>query len=290
MRSMGESSKDSKGLLTFTTPRPGFKRPPVNEVALSVQFSPLSGMTVARFGALWERYDPPFSKTEDKPPLPAVIETFEPNRPQKLKLELVTELQPPRCWFTNDQESELIQVQSDRFAFNWRKGAPPAEYPRYEQVRKGFEKYFGMFQDYVRDKNLGPIVPTQCEVTYVNELPVGVGWSKHRELENVLALWAGRYSDEFLGDAAEDSQVRGRYIIRAPDGRPLGRLHYNLEPRVRVTDGSQLFHFILTARGAPLGEGTSGILAFLDLGREYVVRGFTSMTTKHMHEIWGRNQ
>lgn len=286
---MGESSNDFKGLLEFAAPRPAFERPPVNEVALSVQFSPLVGMTVARFGALWERFKSKYSKTEDKPPLPTVIETFEPPRHQQLKLELMTEPQPPRVWFTNDQESELIQVQSDRFAFNWRKNPPTATYPRYPSVRDGFEKHYAEFEAFIHQNGLGPIVATQCEVTYVNELPLGLGWSKPGELEKVFAPWGGRHSDDFLGPP-EDCQARGRYVIRSPDGRPLGRLHYNFEPRIRISDASQLLRLVLTARGAPLGKETSGILAFLDLGREYVVRGFTSMTTEHMHAIWGRIQ
>jgi uncharacterized protein (TIGR04255 family) len=260
----------------------------VNEVALSVQFSPIAGMTVARFGALWSFYNPPFSKTEDKPPIPSMIETFESARPQKLKFELVAEAQPTRCWFIAEDDSGLIQVQSDRFVFNWRKGEPPAKYPRYEQVREGFVTHFGVFEKYISDQRLGPIVPTQCEVTYVNDLPVNEGWSDHGELENIVAPWSGKRSDDFL-QKPEDVQIRGRHVIRAPDGRPLGRLHFNIEPRIRVSDGVPSLRLVLTARGAPIGEGNAGVLAFLDLGREYVVRGFTSLTTPEMHRIWGRN-
>ena len=287
--SMDENRADNTLLPAFHEPRPGFHKPPVNEVALSVQFSPVSGLTVAMYGLLWQRYRPAFSKSEDKAPLASVIETFEAPRPQKLKFEIVPEPQPPRCWFMNEKGSELIQVQSDRFVFNWRKQPPLQPYPRYEHVRIGFERYYSIFEAFAQEYNLGPIVPTQCEVTYVNDLNIGEGWFRFGELRNVLALWAGEHSDKFL-EEPEDAQVRSRYVIRSNDGLPLGRLHINLEPRIRVPDGSSLMRLVLTARGAPLGEGIAGIISFLNLGREYVVRGFTSITTKRMHEIWERYQ
>jgi hypothetical protein len=52
-----------------------------------------------------------------------------------------------------------------------------------------------------------------------------------------------------------------------------------------------MFIFELTARGQPLGETTiDGTLAFLDAGRDALVRAFTSATTPAMHEVWERTR
>ena len=46
-----------------------------------------------------------------------------------------------------------------------------------------------------------------------------------------------------------------------------------------------MFVLNLTARGY-LGHSTD----FLDIGREWIVRSFTEMTTKVMHGVWERRQ
>ena len=43
----------------------------------------------------------------------------------------------------------------------------------------------------------------------------------------------------------------------------------------------------LFARGAPIGDGLEGALAFLDLGHDWLVRAFKSLTTLEMHKEWG---
>jgi hypothetical protein len=69
---------------------------------------------------------------------------------------------------------------------------------------------------------------------------------------------------------------------------PVGRLHIAAEPAFRRSDSSPIVVLTLTARGRPLGVGLDGVLAFLDLGHEWIVRAFDSVTTSKMHRIWGR--
>ena len=72
------------------------------------------------------------------------------------------------------------------------------------------------------------------------------------------------------------------------NGEPLGRLHVVEEPRIKLEDGSPLIRLTLTARGAPTKKDFGGVMAFFDIGREFIVRGFASITTAQMHRIWGR--
>ena len=72
------------------------------------------------------------------------------------------------------------------------------------------------------------------------------------------------------------------------DDKPIGRLHVALESGYRNSDEEPIFILNLTARGAPRGDGIDGVLGFLDVGREWVVRGFASVTTPTMHKEWGR--
>lgn len=269
------------------TPRPDFQAPPVIEVALAVQFDSLPKLGVAETGALWSRYRKEYPETEDQPPTPQAFESFDPPQPQAVKFRVVQGAPEIRCWFKNRTGTELIQVQQDRFVFNWRQQGSGEPYPRYEQVRAKFETHFRTFERFLKDRRIGSVVPNQCTVTYVNNIIPSNNWKRFGQLKNIFSVWSGRHSDKFLGEP-EEVDFRARYRILDDEGSPIGRLHVEAEPRFKNDDGSPVIHLVLTARGKPLGEGLDGILAFFNIGREHVVRGFTSITTKNLHDQWGR--
>jgi uncharacterized protein (TIGR04255 family) len=271
-------------------PLPDFSAPPVVEVALSVQFDRLTKLRTPQMGLLWhDMFRERFPSTEDHPPLESVIERFDtPTARSGIpRIELREYPPTPRCWFLNPPGTELIQVQQDRFVHNWRKAGTAADYPRYEHVRKTFESELNRFNEYINRESLGAFVPNQCDITYVNHIAAGNLWKSHGELNQVLTVFERRYSDDFLS-APEDAVIRMRFVIPDKSGQPLGRLHATLKPGYRNGDHQPFFLLDLTARGRPIGDGIAGVLAFLDLGREWVVRGFASMTTQTMHKEWGR--
>ena len=55
---------------------PDFAKPPLAEVALSVQFEPLEKMRTPQIGLLWNDFRQRFPDTEEHPPLDSVIERF----------------------------------------------------------------------------------------------------------------------------------------------------------------------------------------------------------------------
>jgi hypothetical protein len=59
-------------------------------------------------------------------------------------------------------------------------------------------------------------------------------------------------------------------------------------PAMDLKTQQPMFVLTLTARGRPIGEGIEGALAMLDIGREWIVRGFASVTTRTMHDVWRR--
>lgn len=268
---------------------PDFANPPVVEVALSVQFEPLTQLTTPHLGLLWAGLKERFPRIEQHPPLQSVIEEFAAPRQRKVevRLEMLDSPPMPRSWFLNEQGTELIQVQPDRFVHNWRKVGEGDEYPRYEHVRTAFENELNLFREFLDREQVGELLPNQCEVTYVNHIESGAGWDKHSQLGNVITVYSQRYSDTFLPEP-EDARLALRYVIPSDDGEPLGRLHIAIDPAFRITDDSPIFLMTLTARGRPQGEGIPGVLRSLDTGREWVVRGFTSITTSEIHKIWGR--
>ncbi|MFP3941453.1 MAG: TIGR04255 family protein [Thermoanaerobaculia bacterium] len=268
---------------------PDFRRPPLTEVVLGVQFEPLAGFGSVHSGLFWERIRESFPRVEERPTLQPVIERFggRPARDLGVRWQVLDVPPPIRYWFLTEQGDQLIQLQSDRFLHNWRKRGPEDTYPRYEGIRQSFERELSLFQSFLTDHGLSHPEPNQCEVTYVNHIFPGDVWEHHSQLDRVLTITSGQYSDDFLG-GPEDSRFAARYIIPDHQGTPLGRLHISAKPGFEVSTGQPIIVLELTARGQPQGEGTRGVLPFLDLGREWIVRGFTSITTPAMHQIWER--
>ncbi len=268
---------------------PEYDRPPLVEVVLSAQFPPLQNMTVAHFGLYWARVRHNFPDVDVRGPLPRSYEALDAPRAQDSRVSFAVADRPPtpRLWFLKADGSELIQMQEDRFIHNWRKAGPSGEYPRYERIRQAFMAELAEFQSCVVEENLGNFVPDQVEVTYVNHIVAGDGWADHSEVDRVFSRWSPKQGAADL----EDARFGSRYILRSDQPEPFGRLHLNVKPARRSEDGVPIFVMELTARGRPLGEPTvEGVLAFMNAGRNAIVRTYTAETTPEMHEHWGRSQ
>ena len=269
---------------------PEFSDPPVVEVALSVQFDPLLSLHAPQLGLLWQGLRDRFPRIEEHPPLEPVVETFGtlPTGESRVRVEVMQRLPVPRVWFLNEQGTELIQVQPDRFVHNWRKLGPEQSYPRYEKhIRPTFVRELDSFRGFLQREHLGEFKPSQCEVTYVNHIIAGRGWDRHGELHQVFKLCGRTSLDPALGEP-EELRMNGSFVMRDAAGEPIGRLRFVIEPALRASDAKPLFVMNIVARGQPIEGADDPVLGFLDLGRKWIVEGFTALTTPNMHETWGR--
>jgi len=268
-----------------STPLPEFSEPPVTEVALSIQFEPVE-LSPAQLGIFALRMkELGYSRIEQHPPLQPIIEQFGPRSDQA---RVVFEFGPPavRHWFISDDRQRLIQVQQDRFIHNWRKTGSKDRYPRYEGIRETFVERFGEFDHFLAQERLGPVQPNQVEVTYVNHVrsvrPQPIG----SPLANVVGIAGASFTDGFL-PKVEATRAGAQFVIDH-NAVPVGRLYVNAHTGVDRDTGDPVVVVNMTARGKPLTPGFEGAMAFMDLGREWVVRGFADATTSDMHALWGR--
>jgi len=264
---------------------PEFEHPPVVEVALGVQFEPvpkLDGPWIARFW--FEEAQERFPQWIEAPALPPTIEWFGiPGQPRGVMFRLGPGAFANRAVFQDEPQTGLLQLQQDRFVRNWRKVGTGNAYPRYESIRTSFASEVSQFRAFLAKHQLGELVPNQCEVTYVNHIPVD-DVNKLGQIGTLLAPWSGKFSDGWL-IAPETVEVASHHRILI-DGSPVGRLHIALQPGYGGTEA--MFVLTLTARGRPSGPTDAAVLAFLDIGRDQIVRGFTSVTSTEMHAKWGR--
>lgn len=266
---------------------PDFDRPPVIEVVLGVQFQGI-GLRPHHAGLLWSEYRERFPRVEEKPALDPAIERFgvPPSKPEP-RLALLQGPPPIRFWFLSDTGGELVQVQRDRFIFNWRRVEDDDEYPRYTTVEREFFAAYGTFVRFLGEQGLGAPEIGQCEVCYVNHIRPHEGlWSSHGEAAKAVTLLASGERD-FL-PVPDEVNATASYVIADEDGGPLGRLRIQLQPRTDSESSAPVLGLQLTARGTPLGEGLDGVRAFLRLGHEWIVRGFVDATSPEMQSVWGR--
>lgn len=270
---------------------PDFEHPPVTEVALAVQFEPLSALRTPQIGLLWNEFRKEFPRIEEHAPLGRMVERFGiVGQPKpEVRLEMTQTPPVPRCWFLKENDTELIQVQQDRFAHNWRKVGEGDEYPRYEYVREHFRTELERFGDFVRRERVGDLEPDHCELTYVNHIVSGCGWEDHGQVGEILSVLVPKYSEPFLPDA-EEFRLWAAYVIPGTDGEPVGRLRVSMDPAFRKNDARPMFVLNLVARARPEGRDIDSIFRVLDIGREWIVKGFAAITTEKMHKLWGRKR
>ncbi len=267
---------------------PEFERPPLVETALSVQFTPLSNLDIPRIGLLWQQFRDHLPKVEQQPPLEPMVERIGVRTQPSASFQILQKLPIPRCWFLSEAEDELVQIQQDRFGWNWRKTPDGQSYPRYERsVRPRFIEYFQKFLQFLQSQDVGEFTPNQCEVVYVNEISLDDIKADHSMLDAVFQGWAGTYR-ECSPLQLESSRIEVRHLIVGPQKEFIGRLYITIEPAFRRSDERPIFFMRLMARGRPLTPDYNGVLGFLDLGRRHIVESFDASTTPLMHELWGK--
>jgi uncharacterized protein (TIGR04255 family) len=264
---------------------PDYKRPPLVEVVLGVQFAQLQGYRTVHAGLLWEeKFRKAYPRFVEQPPLGSTFEVFGPQaRAAQFEITSMPGLPVPRLWFMNSEETELVQMQADRFVRNWR----GEHYPRYEQLREQLFVELEEVDAFCKSWDIGSIRPNQCEITYVNRLRL-----EGHDLRTVPGLairiferQGMQLSDESVGLLEpEHCNTSIRYILKNTHGEPRGRLLITLQPWPREPE----LRLDLTVRGAPVKADFEAVADFLDEGRRTIVQGFTAITREEMHKQWGR--
>ena len=273
----------------MTLGMPKFTMPPVVETLLAVQFDPLIKMRITDYGLFWSRIRDSFPVVQEHPPVPSVIEST-PAQPMvinPLQWRIGGEFPLPRVWYRSipsaaaRQGERGVQLQNDRFMQNWMRSEPNSgQYPSYEANRTEFIRYFEIFTDFVNERELGMLMPNQCEITYVNRIPVE--GDLNTTFRSCFPSLTAKHSTEFL--PRSDSVG---FMASYPIAGDRGRLHILIQGPVRLDSGVVVIDFRLTARGAPSGTTGDRIVNWLDLGRQWVVRGFHCLTSEEMHRKWG---
>jgi len=256
-----------------------YETPPINEVVCGLMFEPLKELLAPHLGLLWERYKPGFTTCKQQPPIAVQIE-----RPEGTLTEaqmVFDELPLPRVWFEETDGNGIIQVQRDRFHYNWRRINTEDEYPHFDKVFALFAEKLGTFREFVREIGCGELVTKQYEMTYVNHIPLGEGWTSVADIGEVFRDFSWKRDDERMKPDA----FNWRLTFALPNGA--GRLHTTVRSAVRNSDKKQILLFDLTARGIGDENSTEKMRSWFVGSHNEIVRAFQELTTpKIQQERW----
>lgn len=257
-----------------------FGAPPVIEVALSTEFRLLPQFDLVAIVDAWrELYRDGFPQVQEQgryEPPPVMAGPGQ-------AIRMLTQLPTPRLWFLDEPGTQLIQLQNNWFGRNWRKVDGDEEYPRYPALRDAFRHDLERLLDFLDRRGLGQFEPGVAEVTYINHVVLGPDLRPG----DVLRAFAPDHNG--YPSALEAANLAARLPIVHDDDR-VGVLTVNASTATRAEDSADLLSLQVTARGPAIGSGVDGVLAFLDIGRDWVVRCFGSITTDTMHRRWGRTR
>lgn len=171
-----------------------------------------------------------------------------------------------------------MQFQPDRMVTNWRKAKNTQNYPRFEGIAKSFSGNLLALSDFSESACGQKIDINQAEVVYVNIIPV----DDFSRIGDWLGLW---HCD---GLDVESFSTSFTEVVLDEAGKPCARLKYDIQS-VHTPDGkNKAFKLSLTFRGKPVDNDIESAMSFIGTGREHIVSRFDKITTKHAHQLWGK--
>jgi uncharacterized protein (TIGR04255 family) len=248
-----------------------FDAAPLNEVVVGRTFVPRADFLIPYFGAFWETIKADFPKTTHAQPIISPGDFT--GEPSAVFL--------PRVWFMSDDTTRLIQVQQNRFHFNWRQvDGISAPYMRFANFKPAALVMWERFSTYVSSVTNIELQATGSELTYTNIIEDGSA-----------DIWA--LAERTLRDVAmaETSSSMGRpknfnltWVYESPSN--IGDLQITAVNGIRP-DGSTLLKLDLTMRGKP---ENSEFGPWMQSAHDYIVKAFKDITTPEMHAAWKLRQ
>lgn len=258
-----------------------FDSPPVFEVACGVLFASPGPIETVHIGAFWDRVKAQFPSASDAPPLAPLVEQDGNAIPEYAWSDL-----PPlrRTWMISENGCNLIQVQQDRFLFNWKRTLDQNVYPSYEKVIGDFETYFESFMKFLDDVNVSRPVLRQFDLTYVNFIS-GSNGLNHVGANNMFVDHVRSISaDRFL---PEPERFSWSTSYSLPDGA--GRLHVVAQSAVNDSTDEKIVRLDMIARGIPATSPEGSMRNWFDTAHEWITHGFADATSSVLQtEIWKR--
>lgn len=251
---------------------PELPHPPIAEVFYGMGFKPLPLLKSAHLGLFWARHRDVYVAAEDMVPV------IDPPATPGTTFQMPA---LPRVWLVDSTQTRLLQLQSDRLFMNWRQMKPQDEYPRFATLLPEFKEFTQGFAQFIRDQNIGEMVPVSLELGYINQiyerpdlkLPADVG-------KVIKPLSWNRDAYQRLSEPT-DLGWKASFV------RDAIRLNVQVGTGKRNTDGATAVQLEIRAISQYAGTSLEEALAWYELAHEEVVLAFFDLTTEFAQKtLW----
>ena len=250
-----------------------FENPPIDEIICSVIFDPIAELRAGHLGLLWQKFMPDFPVTVEQNLTNPVPEDYYSN----------LDTPPlPRILFEHKDENELIQMQCNRFIHNWRRRRPDDIYPGYPIVVENFEKYLSCLEDFLSEKRLGDITPTQYEIAYIDNILEHQGWETITDIEKVFPNFISLKGQNL--PSTDIREFSWQMLFGLPND--FGQLQLSIHNTRRLIDNRQLLRVEFRAVSNKPYKPMRG---WFDLAHAFIFDLFSSLISDEIQEkYWGR--
>ncbi len=263
---------------------------------MGVQFKSLANFKFIDFGRLFKSYEElGFCESQDLFRLNSVIEKEENQiNLSGLLMTIQVGLNQPRVMFLDserDYGQNVIQIQNDRFIYNWRrKSIDSSSYTAYEENLEKFFKYFEKFKNYVSSNNFGDLSIDQCEMSYVNLIPVESKSNNSDEMFSTLfPFWSKVIDDNALAYQfrSDNCSFSNSYWINNHKSRLYIEAKTNQSNQSNRSNNKHI-DFVLLVRGEPNDGDNINLKKWFDTSHEILIKSFLATTSNTFHEKWSR--
>ncbi len=268
---------------------PSFDNPPVIETVIGVQFEQIPNLTSAHFGWYWREFlGKSWVRTQETIALPDQLETFDEHArrfPFPILRPMISPSGPsPRIQFINETDDRVIQIQSTRFIYNWRRRE--AAYPCFKGLYPEFTGMLSRFREFLKAASLGDATFNQWEITYINHIEKGEDWKTPEDWHKILP---GLFPLPTHSSATRLERESGEIVFEIVPER--GRLYVHVSSGKSQESGNELLALQLTARGPVTPSGpASSLEAGIELGHRVLVETFASIASASAQKLWGKTE
>lgn len=257
------------------------EHPPLVEMYIGVGHRPVEGMDALHYGLYWSIIRDRFPRQQSKPPIgPPIGPELEFRSESGDTIKFRPE-SPFRYWFLKANDVELVQVQGDRFIYNWRKRPDGEGYPRYSELRGRFLDSWAEYLAFLAGESLPIPSVVECEIGYVNRFDTGgqpVTWA--------VPPLAGLHGI-MPGVQVGEVQLNARLMLPSS----LGSAFLSVQPdRSAEAVSSSTWRFSAVAKGTPGAGAASDIGDWLDAVRRQLNFLFVSSFCSELHAQWGTRE
>jgi uncharacterized protein (TIGR04255 family) len=252
-----------------------FRNPPINEVVIGKSFSPLATLSIPHYGLLWQLVRNDFPSAEHAAPVADANELW---------VDSTTGTPLPRVWFVSADRTRLLQLQADRFYYNWRQTDQREKYVRFKTILADYRGYEALLDEFARKELGGHLVPRRLHLTYVNVFQSGVEWN---EFSDVAKLMKGMEFVQRSGylQRLERGQVRLEYLMRDCPGV----MQVHLASATHKVTGDPLLRLELAATLKLDDAAAVDTNSWFEQAHLAIVNGFCEVTTdRAQSDHWKR--